>query len=402
MDTKRLDSLFSSWKKKHLLTRRGALKVGRSMAPFLFGITLGFIISSITCGMMFELDDHFSIPIACGVASFLLFVQLFSVKHFYKDRVELFFLWGLIKRRHYYTDLKKIVHDSYCDYNSNKWVKSLSVSFRDWTFYKGAEYLSKTKFDCLTQLFSCFRPLFVNKLYHGQMGKLFAYVVTLKDDPQYQEEESQCALKYLSKVCKNSSADYKNDFFSQKNRYNAYRRTNTLPADCGYINICLDILKNKGVCYADRLDLLSALFECAYASDGMVDEEELDCLFNIAYYFCIKEWDFLSLKYRFESEQQTKNQRKGTENAQQRARCQAAYSSRLREAYKILDLKEKASLKEVKTVYRKLAKTCHPDTLPPNATATEREEATIRFRTITEAYEFLCGELCAEPVSVAK
>ena len=399
MDKERLDSLFASWKKKDLLTRRGSLKVGRSMAPFLIGVPLGFFIFGITCGMMAELDVHFSIPIACGVSSFLLFVQLFSVKHFYKDRVELFYLWGLIKRRHYYTDLNKIVHDNYYDSDSNRWVKTLSVSFKDWSFYMGSEFSSKTRFDCLTQLFSCFRSLFVNKMYEEQMGKLFAYVVTLKDDPQYQKEESQCALKYLSEVCKNSSAP--NAFVSQKNRYNAYRRTNTLPADYGYISICLDILQNKGVCYADRLNLLSALFECAYASDGKVDDEELECLSHIAYYFCVKEWDFLSLKYRFESEQQTKNQRKGTEDAQQRERCQAAYSSRLREAYKILELKENATLEEVKAAYRTQVKTCHPDTLPPTAMASEREEATIRFRTITEAYDFLSLELNMERVVVS-
>ena len=134
----------------------------------------------------------------------------------------------------------------------------------------------------------------------------------------------------------------------------------------------------------------------------MVDEEELDCLFNIAYYLCIKEWDFLSLKYRFETENQSKYQRKGTENAQQRERCQSVYSNRLREAYKLLSLKTCATMGEVKTAYRTQVKTCHPDTLPPTATEAEREEAAIRFRSLTEAYDFLCEELVAEPVSVAR
>ena len=59
-------------------------------------------------------------------------------------------------------------------------------------------------------------------------------------------------------------------------------------------------------------------------------------------------------------------------------------------------------MEEVKSAYRTQVKTCHPDTLPPNAKDSEREEASIRFRMITEAYDFLCAELAAEPVSVAR
>ena len=67
-----------------------------------------------------------------------------------------------------------------------------------------------------------------------------------------------------------------------------------------------------------------------------------------------------------------------------------------------MGLDEKATLDEVKSAYRTQVKTCHPDTLPPTATETEREEASIRFRTVTEAYDFLCEELVVEPVSVTK
>ena len=148
--------------------------------------------------------------------------------------------------------------------------------------------------------------------------------------------------------------------------------------------------------------LLSHLFECAYVSEEMVDVVELDRLSRIAYYFRIREWDFLSLKYSFEAMKQQRGRRNGTENAQQRERYQSAYSNRMKEAYKILGLNEKATLEEVKTAYRTQVKTCHPDTLPPTAKDSEREEALIRFRTITEEYDFLCEELVVEPVSVAK
>ena len=74
----------------------------------------------------------------------------------------------------------------------------------------------------------------------------------------------------------------------------------------------------------------------------------------------------------------------------------------MQEAFSLLNLRPDATLEEVKSAYRTLVKTCHPDTLPPTAKDSEREEASIRFRSLTEAYDFLCAELCAEPVSVAK
>jgi curved DNA-binding protein CbpA len=253
----------------------------------------------------------------------------------------------------------------------------------------------------LTQLFSCFKSSFVNQLYYDQMVKLFAYVITLKDDPQYQSVETQFAEKSISELSR-GRYDGRSALSDEKKRYNNFRRRKALPQEMGYVNVCLSILKNKGVDYTDRMELLSHLFECAYASDGMVDDDEWFYLSQIAYYLCIKEWDLLSLKYRFETQKQAKGHRQEQENTQQRERYRSVCSSRKREAYKLLNLKENAPLEEVKSAYRTQVKTCHPDTLPPTATDSEREEAAIRFRAVTEAYDFLCAELAAEPVSVTK
>ena len=402
MDTKRLDSLFAGWKKKHLLTRKGALSMGRSLTPYVFGIFVGMAFS----GLSFLVTDrmstfYISIPVTSGVFFFLLFVQLFSVKRFYKDRVEVFRLWGLMKRKYYYADLRKTVHSTYYDQDSATWVKCLSVSFKGHSFNWNTDNTSNTKFNCLTQLFSCFKSSFVNQLYYDQMVKLFAYVITLKDDLQYQSVETRLAEKSISELSR-GRYDCRSALSDEKKRYNNFRRRKALPQEMGYVNVCLSILKNKGVDYTDRMELLSHLFECAYASDGMVDDDEWFCLSHIAYYLCIKEWDLLSLKYRFETQKQAKGRRQEQENTQQRERYQSVCSSRKREAYKLLKLKENAPLEEVKTAYRTQVKTCHPDTLPPTATDSEREEAAIRFRAVTEAYDFLCEELCAEPVSVTK
>ncbi len=402
MDTKRLDSLFAGWKKKHLLTRKGALSMGRSLIPYVFGIFVGMAFS----GLSFLVTDrmstfYISIPVTSGVFFFLLFVQLFSVKRFYKDRVEVFRLWGLVKRKYYYADLRKTVHSTYYDQDSATWVKCLSVSFKGHSFNWNTDNTSNTKFNCLTQLFSCFKSSFVNQLYYDQMVKLFAYVITLKDDLQYQSVETRLAEKSISELSR-GRYDCRSALSDEKKRYNIFRRGKALPQDMGYVSVCLSILKNKGVDYTDRMELLSHLFECAYASDGMVDDDEWGCLSRIAYYLCIKEWDLLSLKYRFEMQKQAKDRRQEQGNTQQNERYQSVCSSRKREAYKLLNLKENASLEEVKSAYRTQVKSCHPDTLPPTATDSEREEATLRFRTLTEAYDFLCAELSVEPVSVTK
>ena len=402
MDTKRLDSLFAGWKKKRMLTRKGALSMGRSLIPYVFGIPVGFGFFAISCVVTDRVSTiHMPISVTCGVFFFLLFVQLFSVKRFYKDRVEAFRLWGLVKRKYYYADLRKTVHSTYYDQDSATWVKCLSVSFKGHSFNWNTDNTSNTKFNCLTQLFSCFKSSFVNQLYYDQMVKLFAYVITLKDDPQYQSVETQFAEKSISELSR-GRYDCRSALSDEKKRYNNFRRRKALPQEMGYVNVCLSILKNKGVDYTDRMELLSHLFECAYASDGMVDDDEWFYLSQIAYYLCIKEWDLLSLKYRFETQKQAKGHRQEQENTQQRERYRSVCSSRKREAYKLLNLKENAPLEEVKSAYRTQVKTCHPDTLPPTASDREKEEATIRFRSLTEAYDFLCAELAAEPVSVVK
>ena len=400
MDKEKLDDLFANWRKKsYFLTRKGALSLGRSPLAYIIGAcpSLFYILV-----FLLITDGNGPVSLCCTIIFAFLVVSAFPVKCFYKDRMEIKYLCGLVKRKFYYTDLKKIVYSSYFDKKTNVGKTSLIITFKELLYQVDRDSIDETKFDCLVQLFSCHKSLFVNECYYLQMAKLFAYMITIKDDPQYQYVETQFATRYLAEVCGNSSTDYGKNLASGIKRYNAYKRMNKLPAELGYASICFDILKNWGVCYADRLNLFSALFECAYVSDGMVDDVELDRLSHIAYYLRIKEWDFLSLKYRFEAESQTQKQRSGTENAQQRERYQSAYSNRLREACKILGLSEKASLEEVKTTYRALVKSCHPDTLPPTATEAEREEAAIRFRTITEAYEFLCAEMCTETVSVMR
>ena len=446
MDTAKIENIFKEWQKKAVLTKKGALLVDpkhvrvlktilslpgillaifiiliiglvliAGPALFLFPLEEGEALVSLVLGILFVLccvlciifypspslllskcPDFFETILYPFVEPLLFpFLRSKPILLFHKDHLVV--STGRIgpKEKCFYSDIKSIT----CSYLDKK-------EFRLRILLKGrekpVELKDSPKLGNVLHLFgSAFQPIFVNEPLCEDMLRLYADMITLGRDPKSQQDGLRCAMKYFSEP-KYKDYDYTRRLTELVGTFNLYRAQKRMPTSEDYISRCLSILNNKGVDYGARLDLLSHLFECAYASEEMVDVVELDRLSRIAYYFRIKEWDFLSLKYSFEAMKQQRSRRNGKENAQQSERYQSAYSNRLREAYKILELKEKASLEEVKSAYRKLVKTCHPDTLPPTAKDKEREEATIRFRTVTEAYDFLCEELVAEPVSMAR
>lgn len=67
--------------------------------------------------------------------------------------------------------------------------------------------------------------------------------------------------------------------------------------------------------------------------------------------------------------------------------CATAAKSKPKTHYDVLEIPQGASLKDIKKAYRKLAVQHHPDRNLGN-----EEEATIRFREISEAYEILSDE----------
>ncbi len=434
MDKGKIENIFKKWRDKAMLTRKGALRVepfavfwlkialvvalwfilGWLAVSFFFFLlkwlnefnqTLAMILSIVLCLggpylflLLKQRDSLFRYFYKIeGIPNFLIELLLFPflkpnpILLFFKDRlVTSSGLFGR-KGKHDYSDMEKVV--AFLD------KKDIGLKI----MLKGTDKTFKVSgtpaVNHLLHLFgSAFQPIFINEPLCEDMLRLYADMITLGSDPKGQQDGLQCAVKYFAEP-KYKDYDYARRLSKLVDTFNQYRAQNRMPRSEDYINRCLSILKNKGVDYDGRLALLSHLFECAYASEEMVDVVEQDRLFRIAYYFRIKEWDFLSLKYSFEAMKQKRN---GTENARQQERYQSVYSNRLKEAYKILGLNEKASMEEVKSAYRTLVKTCHPDTLPPTAKDKEREDATIRFRTVTEAYDFLCEELAAEPVCVTK
>ena len=60
--------------------------------------------------------------------------------------------------------------------------------------------------------------------------------------------------------------------------------------------------------------------------------------------------------------------------------------------YGILGVDRNATLKHIKSSYRKLALIYHPDKLPPNASDAEKKVAHTNFAAIGSAYEILSDE----------
>ena len=423
MDKEKINSVFKDLKSGGLLTKDGAFRMGDtwihsvcwilSMLILLFLSLLGFIDSRAADGQ--------ATPFLCIWTIVVLFYFFHMCwtdcarQYWFRDCLVTENTFGLNAKKILYSDLKSIVRLEY-DERTNRYRKKIMLYFHSTDDSIELDDNSRNR----QFLLSCFPELFQNKVENKEVelrAKFFARLLLRnKSFCEAYEKERQCAVRCMLKVKELSDLGYKAPYLSERLSYwlGKYREDTKKKCMNECLNMCLKLMRSESWSYAKRLELLSHFFECMYAGDDMVDERELDFLSKIAFYFVIKEWDFLSLKYRFESEKQANEQRKQAEqtekkenaedaqSAKQRERFQSVCSSRKREACNLLGVKTDASLEEVKSAYRKQVKSCHPDTLPPTATDGEREEATIRFRTITEAYDFLCAELSKEPVSVAK
>ena len=330
------------------------------------------------------------------------FTDRMEAPYFYNDRMVSFPSLPIYRKSFYYSDLKEVV---YGGRGSKKPRLRITFKGKNKTFViKEEPGLSR-----LLYLFgSAFKPIFINEPFYEDMLRLFADVITLRSDSQYQSEGLQCALRYFSES-KYRDLDYQRKLTEQVDSFRQYREGGRSPNREHFIDRCMSekcksVVDNAGVDYADRLDLLTHLFECAYASDGKMDDEEIARLSVYGGFLCVDDWDVISLMYAFEAGTHSvgwAKEKKENEH-QRRSHYQTTRSNRMEKAYGLLRLPLDASLEEVKSAYRAQVKTCHPDTLPSTATDGERAAASIRFRTITEAYDFLCAVLSAEPVSVTK
>ncbi len=148
-----------------------------------------------------------------------------------------------------------------------------------------------------------------------------------------------------------------------------------------YHIVTTQLLKNGKMRYEERHSLFDLLFSLAYTSNG-VNRAELEMLHGIGHYLLIQEWDITNLEYKYEC-------RKREQQAETQTGSSETSNTLLNKAYEELGLKSDATLDDIKNAYRKLVKSCHPDTLPEKCSDDERESAVARFRAITEAYNVL-------------
>lgn len=127
-------------------------------------------------------------------------------------------------------------------------------------------------------------------------------------------------------------------------------------------NICT-LLRSR-TRYESRLQILHFLFSVANA-DGHVAASEVNEINNIARYLGIQMRDFESIKAMFFQNPDS--------------------------AYKILEIEKSASVSEIKSAYRTMAKKYHPDKLV-NMDAAYQKGAEEKFRKVQEAYEQLQKE----------
>ena len=445
MDNGKIDRIFKEWQSKSMLTKEGALRVDPNVVRclklclplflILIPVALASVLFFTLTSILFDIIHHnsagflplliigiyyllglkfpvlYSFPLSVWAkfthvceSAFLALMEPLLLPYlrsnpillFHKDHVVASSGWLGKKRVFYYADLEKVV----CPLSKKK-------GFCVQILFKGMDKPfvvdKKPALTHVAHLFSsAFQPIYVNEPLCEDMLRLYANMITLSFRKS-QQDGLQCAMKHLTEP-KYKDYDYSRRLPEYIDLLNRCKAQKSIPWNFYFEERCFSILRNKGADYDVRLTLLSHLFECAYASDDMVDDREMKRLSRIAYILCIKEWDFLSLKYCFESQKQKQydSRTESAEQTKQRERYQSVCSSRKREACNLLGVKTDASLEEVKRAYRTQVKSCHPDTLPATAKDKEREEASIRFRTITEAYDFLCAELSKEPVSVAK
>ena len=199
----------------------------------------------------------------------------------------------------------------------------------------------------------------------------------------------------------------------------------TWPKLLQYETCCRNILAS-GIYYGAVMDLLKALFQVAYSSDG-VNNSEMKILRGIAENLKVKkeDWKFLVHKFEFynssftyednlnenmntkhhkssdnqgkssskEGKNTDKNGQKRNDEKESKQKKEklksTTYGYKITQAYNQLGLLTTATEPEIKAAFRLLAKKYHPDRLPSDATDMERKISEDQFRLVMEAYDLI-------------
>ena len=126
--------------------------------------------------------------------------------------------------------------------------------------------------------------------------------------------------------------------------------------------------------HPSRLQMLQYLFGIA-ASDGYVSPNEVNEIRKMAAYLYISRQDFEATQAMFSGYNQRSNHQQANFN-----------NFDVEHAYKLLGIREEASIDEIKKAYRKMAKKYHPDKIQHLGEA-HVKAAEEKFKSIKLAYE---------------
>lgn len=393
MDQTKIEGFFQQWKSQKLLSRKGSLvskKISGCLVVSIFLLVMSEFILWLNMENLSPVQFVLSTIVLLAIIALLIYSPSPLSFHFYPERFDRFLLGA--KTSFSYSDISAVKKRIWEEEVNNQKVVRWEISIR---VEKGGTYKKFTITDgynnskLVNSFFaSCLRDVYFSEPFYQSMLELFAVMIVLKKDPDSYQAGYGYVVEHYLKNSKYKTYSYQSDL--------SYKISRGKMNQLNVRSVCSDILVYGVVSYDERLELLSALFGCAYASDDLVDQEELDLLWKIAYYLVIKEWDFVSLKYRFVGKNQERSKKeKRTDYSQWKNDFKQVHSTLHKHACAQLGIGENATLDDVKSAYRTKVKLFHPDMLPENASLQDMEEASFQFRAVKEAYDFLCGELVA-------
>ncbi len=228
--------------------------------------------------------------------------------------------------------------------------------------------------------------LFPKGLFHKETRRAIRavailFAIMIRRDNEIMASEALVAHEYFDKRFK--ASHYMKMFSEDKKVLRSLLKKYLKGKLPTFRDCALDVVK-AGVPYEARLELLEYLFKTAYASEGICDAEMVK-LREIAEYLLIKEWDILSLEYKYEF-----RRRESGDRQKENQRLNDLSNNIMRQAYLTLGVSSDATDDEVKAAYREIVKVCHPDKLTVEAGSKEWEESVVRFRHTVEAYHMVC------------
>ena len=184
-----------------------------------------------------------------------------------------------------------------------------------------------------------------------EVSLLILAAIVIKADGKQDQRELDFVRKQLASMYGKERANHAFKLYKAVSKQNISTR-----------QVCKQIQQMMD--HPSRLQLLHFLFGIAKADDH-VSESEVKQIYTISGYLGISSKDFESIKAMF-------------------------YNS-VNNAYKILEIDKTASVDEIKSAYRKMAKKYHPDKVI-HLGEEHREGAEEKFRQVQQAYEQLQKE----------